>query len=132
MRRQFFTRDHAELDPLEARLFERFVQRAFGKPQPTVAIKLMRLLEGVPGQMQDRRMKFLAKRAVRAITAGGGNPEPHELRIGAPGHPHRAASGSAEMPASGFLCQTTEVTYIYHNNGAGASTPSACAAEVVA
>jgi hypothetical protein len=38
----------ADLALLEARLFESLVQVAFGRTEPTVAIKLMRQLEGVP------------------------------------------------------------------------------------
>ena len=53
MRRLFLAGDNADFDFLEARVFEPAMQIAFGKTQPAVTVKLMRLVERMLEQIEN-------------------------------------------------------------------------------
>ena len=60
IRALFFPRDYANIDVLEAAVFQKLVQLHFAETEPVISVKLARSLEGMVQQIENHNAPILS------------------------------------------------------------------------
>ena len=60
IRALFFPRDHANIDVLEAGVFQKLVQLHFAETEPVISVKFARPLEGMVQQIENHNAPILS------------------------------------------------------------------------
>src|SRR5438270_9272884 len=67
IRTLFFPRNHANIDVLEAGVFQKLVQLHFAETEPVISVKLARPLEGMVQQIENHNAPILSQNGMRAL-----------------------------------------------------------------
>src|SRR5437899_12193917 len=67
IRTLFFPRDHANIDVLEAGVFQKLVQLHFAETEPVISVEFARSLEGMVQQIENHNAPILSQNGMRAL-----------------------------------------------------------------